>query len=206
MVVPWATSSLGLGPPTNPVRFTRDLAKASIEDKGRVVVLNETELRLVDAAAFKRIVRAVALFADDLGGLLNGASAASAAPLFGPPSTGRLQTLRMLDEHVQIRYVASDWRSQRTGTSGTYQFEHSSGVAYVRVISEAAQIPKNTMAEIFLGNARKADPDAKLSTSELTAGATIRDILSHRTGVGMTSRCTGHRARYSRFDTTASFP
>jgi hypothetical protein len=57
-----------------------DLVKLSLAgEDGDLVALNETELRLLDGPALKRIVSGVAFCADDVAAALDGKSTARAA-------------------------------------------------------------------------------------------------------------------------------
>jgi hypothetical protein len=60
-----------------------------------------------------------------------------------------------------VQYDGAAWKQQSINEAGNYQFEHSSKAAYIKVISEPAQVPFEKTADIALRNARAVDANAK---------------------------------------------
>jgi hypothetical protein len=147
--------------------FSADLAKVTIQGDGNVTVVHEVEMRILDAPGVKRIVESVAELTDDVVGVLAGGAGSStetARALAAAPRDPRSVTLELLQGHIGIRYNSGEWKSS-TGSSepGTYQFQHSGGELYVRIISERLQIPLESMPEVAITNARAADANAKIT-------------------------------------------
>jgi hypothetical protein len=58
------------------------------------------------------------------------------------------------------------WTKQASTESGVMQFNHITGEGWGRVISEKVSIPTNALKEIALENAKKADPNARVTFEE----------------------------------------
>ncbi|HWQ03652.1 MAG TPA: YbjN domain-containing protein [Candidatus Nitrosotenuis sp.] len=58
------------------------------------------------------------------------------------------------------------WRNVQTEGAGNLQFNHTNGEAFARIISERISVPTNSLKEIALQNAKKADPNAFVSFEE----------------------------------------
>lgn len=148
--------------------FSADLAKVTIQGDNNVMVVHEVEMRVLDAQGLKRIVESVASLTDDVVGVMAGAAPLptdTARSLTAPPRDVRSVTLELLQGHIGIRYNSADWKTATTGSAdpGTFQFQHAKGELYMRIIAERLQIPLETMPEVALGNARQADPNAKIT-------------------------------------------
>jgi hypothetical protein len=147
--------------------FTADLAKVTIQGDGNVMVVHEIELRILDAPGLKRIVQSVADVTDDVVGVITTALSSTESargPLAAAPRDTRSATLELLQSHIGIRYNPAEWKSSAGAIEqGTYQFQHTGGELYVRVVSERLQIPIESMPEVAITNARAADPKAKIT-------------------------------------------
>ena len=145
------------------LNFTRDLVKISFEEDNDVVVLNETELRLLDTAALKRIVEAVAILADDVTLIVSGSPAAlPASDLNIPPEKDGLASLSLLQGKATVRYDSAQWKMNPTDESGIFQFNYLPGDLWARVISERLVIPLERMPDVALTNVKSEDPNAKI--------------------------------------------
>jgi hypothetical protein len=140
-----------------------DLVKASLQGDNNLIALNETEMRLLDASGLKRIVIAVAAFADDLAGVMNQLPAEENAPSLTMPSQrDGYASLSLLQDHATVRYDSTQWKGKKSDEPGIYDFQYSAGDLWLRVITERLEIPMESMADIMLANAKSVDPNAKI--------------------------------------------
>jgi hypothetical protein len=121
-------------------------------------VLNESELRILDGASLRNVIDAVATAADETHALIT--APADAPPLIGPEVSPQPKTASFLKGHDNIRYDGANWKSEDTRDRSTVQFAHSSGGAWIKVISEPLLVPIDKMADVALANARSVDPKA----------------------------------------------
>jgi hypothetical protein len=149
--------------------FSENLVKSSLDGDGDLRVLNETEMRLLDGTALKTIINAVARFTDDLAGSLVrvesrspslSVSTETASDLGTPRIGGNEASLTVL-RRTTLRYDRRDWTTEAV-ESGITQFTHRSGEVWARVIAERVEIPITRMEDVALGNAREADPNARV--------------------------------------------
>jgi hypothetical protein len=144
--------------------YAFNLAKAALDEDQDLIVLNEAETRLLDGAGLERIADMVASAADDVAGLLNGATARETMPeLRMPANASRLGVLNLLQGHSAIRYDSSSWKAEAASEPGEHQYEHVSGDLWVKVITERLEIPQDSMEKIVLTNAQSVDPSAKVT-------------------------------------------
>jgi hypothetical protein len=142
------------------ISFDTDFVKVGLTDKGTLQVLNETELRLLDGKALKRIVEAVATTADDIfGELFSNGGTETRSPLVGSRSASDARVVSLLNRHAAIDYDGNAWKGQQV-EKDRYVFKHSSGLAFIKVIPETTEIPLDKLAEIALMNAQSVDPQA----------------------------------------------
>jgi len=144
------------------MNFTYDLAKVAIDEEGDLVVLQEIELRLLDAQALERITDNVAFLADRV------VTMSSATPqletgtnMSFPANATGYDSLELLRGRMRIQYAPSEWRPEDTDEPGEYQFGHTSGDLYIRLISERIEISLDNLLKIALDNAREVDPKVR---------------------------------------------
>jgi S1-C subfamily serine protease len=149
--------------------FTVNLVKVSWPENNKgekvLLVLNETEIRLLDSAGLKRIVDTVALNTDTLAGWLAPPPAAASAPPPPPtpptPPTG-VSTVIMLMGHAVLHYKTAQWKSRESGDPSTYAFDYAGGDLYTRIFTGRIQVPLENMPGIALAQMQKQAPDAKI--------------------------------------------
>lgn len=141
------------------LNYAANFAKLGMAEKGHLVALSEIDPRALDTSWLQTVVRSVATLADDAFAVAGEApTLTSAAALHGPPDGRSLKTLALLRRRAGLRYDSSSWKQESAGEAGTYQFNHSSGVAFVRILEEAAEIPASKMIDMALAHARNVDP------------------------------------------------
>ncbi len=147
------------------LNFDRDLVKVALQDGKRLVALNETELRLLDGPALKRIVLGVALCADDVAGSLgsSGSAREAGADLSAPAATVGIGPLVLLQGHAQISFDPSQWAPEKTEESGMFQYRNIKNELWMKVIAERIQIPLEKMTEVAITNAQSVIPDVKVT-------------------------------------------
>jgi hypothetical protein len=91
----------------------------------------------------------------------------------------------------KIRLDQEEWRLGPGKTENIQQFTHRSGEAFLLVISERVSTPKQSLAEVALGNARNLDPQAKLTRQEVVQ-LSGREVLA----IEMLAEAKGLRFRY----------
>jgi len=145
------------------LNFERDLAKLSVLKDNSVVALNETELRILDSPALKRIVQAVAVLADDATPILQkAADPAQASSLSLPRERDQLSLLTLLQGKATMRYDPSQWKPQSINAAGVSQLSYLPGDLWVKVITERIEVPVDSLPDIVLSNAKDEDPNAKI--------------------------------------------
>jgi len=69
-------------------------------------------------------------------------------------------------DELRVRFDAKKWTSAETGAAGRINLKHRAGDGYGLVITERVPIPLDSFPSIALENARKADPNAKITLQE----------------------------------------
>jgi hypothetical protein len=110
-------------------------------------------------AALKNIVNAVATEADDTYGLL--LTKADLPPLVGPPTGGQMKTSSFLQQHLNFRYDAGNWKIESDRERGVLQLRHSSDGAWIKIIAESTLLPVDKLVDLAISNAQSVDPKAK---------------------------------------------
>ena len=77
------------------------------------------------------------------------------------PPAGSQGTL-VLSPEMSIKYDQKKWKQTQSGEAGRFSFAHSSGGGYGLIIFERLPLPTDSLPDIALSNARRADPDASI--------------------------------------------
>jgi len=145
------------------LNFERDLVKVGIVDGTQLVALNETEGRLLDGPALKRIVLAVALFADDMAAVLrDSVPLTTASSLASSVSTNGSSPLVLLQGQGRLRLDRSAWLEEPSQEPGIQQFRNRTNDLWLRVIAERIEVPLDNLSDIVLKNIRETMPDVKV--------------------------------------------
>ena len=78
------------------------------------------------------------------------------------PQPGNL----LINSKVSIKYDPTKWKQEKTDQAGSSFFTHTSGDAYVRVLSGRLGPPFDALPDMILANAQNQDPNAKLIFKE----------------------------------------
>jgi Putative bacterial sensory transduction regulator len=74
--------------------------------------------------------------------------------------------LRLGVEDLRVRFDPRKWTSTEAGDTGRFSLKHKAGDGYGLVIVERVPIPLDSFPAIALENAKKADPNAKITLQE----------------------------------------
>ena len=180
------------------LNYEADLAKLSVSDTRDLLVLNETEHRLLDAAALKKIFDHVASLADEAAEVVSGRAAAETRTSLVSPSGTGLSTLELNPGGAVLRYRSGDWVSDSSEVKDEpgvrrSQFRHRNGEIWVSSISERSEIAVDQVMELALTNAREMDPKARaIQRGQRTVnGRTLRfqELEASSNGVSVVLYC-----------------
>ncbi len=143
------------------LNFSVDLVKWSIDNKKSLVLLNETELRLLDGPGLKRIVEAIAARADTTPSDLAAIATTPNTPAPPPPSGS--PTISLLQGHAVFRYDPARWKLQANSDAAAQVFNYSAGDLWSKVFTERIQVALEQLPDLVLQMARTASPDVKIT-------------------------------------------
>ena len=143
------------------LNFVWDLVKAAVNSDDIVVVMNETELRLLDADGLGNIVNEVALRVDELAGELAGVLVSS----HSIPSVAT-ESIDVLNGRVSLSFDPLKWTELAPAPEGWRNFIHSAGDGYAQFIVERIEIPTDQLRVIALQNAREGAEDLSVLEEE----------------------------------------
>ena len=69
-------------------------------------------------------------------------------------------------EELRVQFDAKKWTSTETAEAGRFSLKHKTGDGYGLVITERVPVPLASFPQIALENAKKADPNAKITLQE----------------------------------------
>lgn len=103
----------------------------------------------------------------DFTDLLNGLTI-SDKPVEGAAETGSAASdvLSLNDGKLNLRVDAAKWNRPKRNQDGRFTFTHVKGGGYVMIVSESIEIPLDALPDVALGNAKGADPEAKITFRE----------------------------------------
>lgn len=81
------------------------------------------------------------------------------------PGTAGLTTLELLRGHALVRFDPRAWRADAVNSAApaNYQYVHTNGEVYFKIISERIQIGLEKLADIGVMNAQKVDPNVTVT-------------------------------------------
>jgi hypothetical protein len=124
-------------------------------------------IQLVTFTGISAFDRNAASFTKFLDGLVIAdqplASTSHAAPSTAKPDT---DVLVVNDGRMAVQYDTNKWKQGRSDEPGRYKFEHQKGDAYGIVIAERIDVPTDSLPEVALTNAKKMDPNARITFRE----------------------------------------
>ncbi len=97
--------------------------------------------------------------------LLNGLSIAD-QPMPEAKKAPDAGLLTLAVEELRIQFDAKKWTSAETAEAGRFSLKHKTGDGYGLVITERVPVPLDSFPAIALENAKKADPNAKITFQE----------------------------------------
>lgn len=124
--------------------YDTDYAKLGLNSNQALIALTEADLATTDGPTLKKLIRGVAELTDRTVGLL------VAAPT----------TLTFNEGRMTVNYGGTGWKPSGTPD---YDLIDPRGEAWLRVIAERGEIPTARLTEIAIDNARKADPNLKVT-------------------------------------------
>lgn len=124
--------------------YDSNYAKLGFDKDRALVALHEADLATLDGARLKAFMRAVATITDEAVGVL-----------VATPVT----SLTFADGRFVLEFGNSGWKPSESDQD--YHLVSPREEAYLKVITERAEIPTDRMVTLALDNARKADPGLK---------------------------------------------
>jgi len=124
-------------------------------------------IQLVTFTGISAFDRNAASFTKFLDGLVISDQPLASAPHPAAP-TGKPDTdvLVVNDGRMAVQYDTNKWKQGRSDEPGRYKFEHQKGDAYGIVIAERIDVPTDSLPEVALTNAKKLDPNARITLRE----------------------------------------
>ena len=142
--------------------YGMNLVKVAVKFDESVVVLTETELRLLDAPGLVRVADEVAKQADVIAAVLSRPAAEmtpapelkeeTAPDLTVPADVQRLTRVELLQGRAEVRFDNLMWRSQVSPQPGASSYAHHTGDVSIQIHSERLEVPLGQMADVALTN------------------------------------------------------
>lgn len=133
-------------------------SKLAVDDDGDVVALTELPKDFT-VAAFEAAVQEVATLADEAAGLLSAPGRADNVSVLPEVAPGKGATVPILRGVFEVSYDPAKWRIKPANVVGVTEFQHVSGDAGLKVISERIEVARDNFRNVVIENARALAPD-----------------------------------------------
>lgn len=145
--------------------FNANYSKLAIDGDGDLLALTEVPGDVSEQMLCKAVDE-VASLTDTAVGLLvrAGTPLPSGTESIEAVAAGRGATLSLLRGAFELSYDPSKWRVEATTEPNVTQLMHTSGDAWLKVISERLEVGSEALRELAMGNARKATSELKLES------------------------------------------
>ena len=161
------------------VSYEANFSKLALNEHGDVVALTELP-KGFSTTAFTSAVHEVAALADETARMIAAPETRPSEVVPDVPAgTGAAQTF--LKGGFVLTYDPAKWKLKPSSEPGETEFQHRSGDAAVKVIAERIEIPRETLRDVVVENARELAADVVVH-SETKRTVNNLDVLLMRYG------------------------
>ena len=175
--------------------YEANFAKVAIDHDGDLLALAELAPKGLTVALLRTALDEVASTGDSAAHLLRGPAPVEEQVEEVP--SGRGARLALVAGAFELAYDPAKWKPQAATETGVVSLAHSSGEAFLRVITQRVEVERAHLTDVALRSAKRSSPDVRVASESWRTVNGLRTLLLRLDGVAGGNRYTYYNQLYS---------
>jgi len=175
--------------------YEANFAKVAIDHDGDLLALAELPPKGLTVPLLRTAIEEVANAGDAAANLVRGP--APVEERVETVASGRGATLPLVRGAFELGYDPAKWKPQAGGEPGVLSLVHSSGEAFLRVITQRVEVERAHLIDVALTSAKRSSPDVRIASEAWRTVNGLRTLLLRLDGVVNGSRYSYYSQVYS---------
>ena len=175
--------------------YEANFAKVAIDHDGDLLALAELAPKGLTVALLRTALEEVANTGDSAAHLLRGPGPVEEQVEDVP--SGRGARVALVAGAFELAYDPAKWKPQTAAEAGVVSLAHTSGDAFLRVVTQRVEVEPAHLTDVALRSAKRSSPDVRISSESWRTVNGLRTLLLRLDGVAGGSRYTYYNQLYS---------